>query len=59
MPLRNQFALPDIAREGLTPPELEMLAWVQQLAAIANGLQDEVEQLKQEAAQLRKARKRA
>ena len=36
-----------------------MLAWVQQLAAIANGLQDEVEQLKQEAAQLRKARKRA
>ncbi|WP_165102141.1 MULTISPECIES: hypothetical protein [unclassified Caballeronia] len=59
MPLRNQFALPDIAREGLTPPELELLAWVQQLAAIANGLQDEVEQLKQEAAQLRKARKRA
>jgi len=58
MPLRNQFALPDIAREGLTPPELELLAWVQQLAAIANGLQDEVEQLKQEAAQLRKARKR-
>ena len=59
MPFRNQFALPDIAREGLTPPELELLAWVQQLAAIANGLQDEVEQLKQEAAQLRKARKRA
>jgi hypothetical protein len=59
MPLRNQFALPDIAREGLTPPELELLAWVQQLAAIANGLQDEVEQLKEEAAQLRKARKRA
>jgi len=59
MPLRNQFALPDIAREGLTPPELELLAWVQQLAAIANGLQDEVEQLKQEAAQLRKTRKRA
>jgi hypothetical protein len=59
MPLRNQFALPDIAREGLTPPELELLAWVQQLAAIANGLQDEIEQLKQEAAQLRKARKRA
>ena len=59
MPLRNQFALPDIAREGLTPPELEMLAWVQQLAAIANGLQDEVEQLKQEADQLRKSRKRA
>jgi hypothetical protein len=29
MPLRNQFALPDIAREGLTPPELELLAWVQ------------------------------
>ena len=57
MALRNQFALPDIAREGLTPPELELLAWVQQLAAIANGLQDEVEQLKQEAAQLRKTRK--
>ena len=59
MALRSQFALPDIAREGLTPPELELLAWVQQLAAIANGLQDEIEQLKQEAAQLRKARKRA
>lgn len=38
---------------------LELLAWVQQLAAIANGLQDEVERLEQEAAQLKKTRKRA
>jgi uncharacterized small protein (DUF1192 family) len=42
---------------GPTPPELELLAWVEELAAIANGLQDEVEQLKQEAAQLKKTRK--
>lgn len=38
---------------------LELLAWVQQLAAIVNGLQDEVERLEQEAAQLKKTRKRA
>jgi prefoldin subunit 5 len=36
-----------------------VLAWVEQLAAVANGLQQEVEQLEQEASQLRKARKLA
>jgi hypothetical protein len=55
--LPEKIALPDIAREGPTPPELELLAWVEELAAIASGLQDEVEQLKQEAAQLKKTRK--
>jgi nicotinate-nucleotide pyrophosphorylase len=39
--------------------EREVLAWVEQLAAVANGLQQEVEQLEQEASQLRKARKLA
>jgi uncharacterized small protein (DUF1192 family) len=55
--LPEKIALPDIAREGLTPPELELLAWVEELAAFARVLQDEVEQLKQEAAQLKKTRK--
>ena len=58
MTLPKKFALPDIAREGLTPSELEVLAWVEKLTDIANDLQDEFEQLKQEAAQLRKTRKR-
>jgi hypothetical protein len=57
--LPKKFALPDIAREELTPQEREVLAWVEQLAAVANGLQQEVEQLEQEASQLRKARKLA
>jgi hypothetical protein len=35
-----------------------VLAWVEKLTDIANDLQDESEQLKQEAAQLRKTRKR-
>ena len=58
MTLPKKFALPDIAREGLTSSELEVLAWVEKLTDIANDLQDEFEQLKQEAAQLRKTRKR-
>jgi hypothetical protein len=56
--LPKKFSLPDIAREGLTPSELEVLAWVEKLTDIANDLQDESEQLKQEAAQLRKTGKR-
>jgi hypothetical protein len=56
--LPKKIALPDIAREGLTPSELEVLAWIEKLTDIANDLQDEFEQLKQEAAQLRKTRKR-
>ena len=42
MTLPKKFALPEIAREGLTPPELELLAWVEKLIAMANGLQEEV-----------------
>ena len=57
MTLPKKFALPDIAREDLTPSELEVLAWVEKLTDMANGLQDEVEQLKQEAAQLKKTGK--
>jgi hypothetical protein len=56
--LPKKFAPPDIARDGLTPSELEVLAWIEKLTDIANDLQDEFEQLKQEAAQLRKTRKR-
>jgi cell division septum initiation protein DivIVA len=52
--LPKKFVLPDFAREALTPQEREVLAWVEQLAAVANGLQQEVEQLEQEASQLRK-----
>ncbi|MGF7137518.1 hypothetical protein P3T40_009031 [Paraburkholderia sp. EB58] len=59
MTLPKKFVLPDFAREALTPQEREVLAWVEQLAAVANGLQQEVEQLEQEASQLRKARKLA
>jgi len=55
----KKFAPPDIAREGLTPPELELLAWVEELAAMANGLQEEVARLEQEVAETRKAGKRA
>jgi hypothetical protein len=59
MTLPKKFSLPDIAREELTPKELELLALVEKLAAMANGLQEEIERLEQEVAQLKKARKRA
>jgi hypothetical protein len=54
--LPTKIALPDIAREGLTPPELELLAWV---SAMANGLQEEVVRLEQEVAETKKTKKRA
>ena len=57
--LPKKFALPDIAREGLTPPELELLAWVEKLTAMANGLQEEVGQLEQEIAEIKKTKRRA
>ncbi|WP_042876292.1 hypothetical protein [Cupriavidus necator] len=55
----QKITLPDIAREGLTPKELEVLAWVEGLVDMANGLQQEKEQLEQELAELRRAAKRA
>jgi hypothetical protein len=56
--LPKKFALPDIAREGLTPPELELLAWVEKLAAMANGLQEEVVRLEQEVAEIKRTKKK-
>jgi hypothetical protein len=57
--LPQKFTIPEIAREGLTPSELEVLAWAEKLAAIANGLQNEVVELEQEVARLKKSSKRA
>jgi hypothetical protein len=57
--LPKKFALPDIAREGLTQPELELLAWVEKLTAMANGLQEEVGQLEQEVAEIKKTKRHA
>jgi hypothetical protein len=59
MTLPKKFALPEIAREGLTPPELELLEWVEKLTAMANGLQEEVGQLEQEVAEIKKTKRRA
>ncbi len=43
----------------MTPKELEVLAWVEELVEMANGLQQEKEQLEQQLAELRRAAKRA
>ena len=43
----------------MTPKELEVLAWVEELVEMANGLQQEKEQLEQELAELRRTAKRA
>lgn len=56
MTLPPKFTLPDIAREDLRPQDQELRAWIEQLVEVANGLQQEVEQLKQKAARLKKAR---
>ncbi len=56
MALPTKFTLPDIALEGLTPQEQELRVWIEQLVEVASGLQQEVEQLKQEAARLKKSR---
>lgn len=45
MTISKKYTLPDIPREGLTPKELELLAWVEELVDIANGLQLKPEQL--------------
>jgi hypothetical protein len=55
----KKFTLPDIAREELAPHELELLAFVEKLADLANGLQEHVEQLEEEVARLKKAKERA
>lgn len=55
----KKFAPPDIAREELTPKELEVLAWAETLAAMANGMLEEVARLEQERDQLKKTSKHA
>lgn len=55
----KKFTLPDITREELTPQELELLAFVEKLADLANGLQEHVEQLEEEVVRLKKAKQRA
>ncbi len=59
MSISKTLTLPDIPREGLTPKELEVLAWAEELVDMANGLQRENEELAQELAKLRRAAKRA
>ncbi|WP_454754665.1 hypothetical protein [Cupriavidus necator] len=59
MTISKKYTLPEIPREGMTPKELEVLAWVEELVEMANGLHQEKEQLEQELADLRRAAKRA
>ncbi|WP_454742754.1 hypothetical protein [Cupriavidus necator] len=59
MTISKKYTLPEIPREGMTPKELEVLAWVEELVEMANGLQQEKEQVEQELAELRRAAKRA
>ncbi|WP_316149314.1 hypothetical protein [Cupriavidus sp. BIC8F] len=59
MTISKKYTLPEIPREGMTPKELEVLAWVEELVEMANGLQQEKEQLEQQLAELRRAAKRA
>jgi len=59
MTISKKYTLPEIPREGMTPKELEVLAWVEELVEMANALQQEKEQLEQELAELRRAAKRA
>jgi hypothetical protein len=55
----EKFILPDIARDELTPRELELLALLEQLTDMANRLQEQIQGLEEEVARLRKAGKRA
>jgi hypothetical protein len=55
----EKFILPDIARDELTPRELELLTLLEQLTDMANRLQEQIQGLEEEVARLRKAGKRA
>jgi uncharacterized protein YlxW (UPF0749 family) len=55
----EKFILPDIARDELTPRELELLALLEQLTDMANRLQEQIQGLEEEVARLRKAGRRA
>jgi uncharacterized protein YlxW (UPF0749 family) len=55
----EKIILPDIARDELTPRELELLALLEQLTDMVNHLQEQIQGLEEEVARLRKAGKRA
>lgn len=55
----EKFVLPDIARNELTPRELELLTLLEQLTDMANHLQEQIQGLEEETSRLRKAGKRA
>ena len=58
MSVSQKFIPPDIAREGLTPRELELVALLEQLTDMVNRQQERLQALEQEIAGLRKAGKR-
>ena len=55
----SKFIPPDIAREGLTPRELELRAVLEQLTDMVNRQHERLQALEQEIAALRKAGRRA
>ncbi len=59
MSLPEKFIPPDIARDELTPRELELLAMLEQLTDMVNRQQERLQALEEEITRLRKARRRA
>jgi hypothetical protein len=59
MAIPKRFTLPDIDRDELTPQELALLAFVEELVDVGNRLQEDVQRLEKEVARLRSSRKRA
>jgi hypothetical protein len=59
MSIPQKFIPPDIARDELTPRELELLAVPEQLTDLVNRRQERLQALEQDIAGLRKAGKRA
>jgi hypothetical protein len=55
----QKFIPPDIARDELTPQELELLSVLEQLTDLVNRQQERLQALEREIARLRKAGKRA
>jgi hypothetical protein len=59
MSIPQKFIPPDIARDELTPRELELLALLEQLTEMVNRQHERLQALEQEIAGLRKAGRRA
>jgi hypothetical protein len=59
MSIPQKFIPPDIARDELTPRELELLAVLEQLTDMVNRQHERLQALEQEIAGLRKADRRA